>query len=190
MKPESFYSLYSRFNWKTDALILSLEYFNFYFHFQDSSELTVLVYPGKLKASFFSHCSAAASLNKLALVFLQTFWHDSNRKARQDTDKVQCGQYCIFCATTCTHTASSLSLSHYSPSCLWEFCRQNQPNAWQMFFSPSDNRNNERTVPLSHCHRCYPRSLLTPQKPVPFSKSSSGLILDLSGSTAYLSTDV
>lgn len=53
MKPESFYSLYSQFNWKTAALTLSLEYFNFYFHFQDSSELTVLVYTGQLMLFFF-----------------------------------------------------------------------------------------------------------------------------------------
>lgn len=135
---------------------------------------------------FFFHCqiwlSAAASLNKLALVFSPPWRCYRVRKARQDTDKVQCGQYCIFCATTCTHTASSLSLSHYSV--FWRILSPKPAKCMTDFFFPSGNRNNERTVPLSHCHRFYPRSFLTPQKPAPFSKSPSWLILDLSGSTA------
>lgn len=38
--------LYAASIHRTDTPILSLEYFISYFHFQDSSELTVLVYPG------------------------------------------------------------------------------------------------------------------------------------------------
>lgn len=134
--------------------------------------------------------SAAASLNKPALVFLLS-WHDSVRCSVTITaSSVQQLVYTQPPASWGTQTTTftlfsllPLGIPPPKPAKCWTDLPPPTPH-------PAGNCNSERTVPLSHCQSFYLRSLITPQKPVPFSKSSSWLILDLSGSTSHLSTDI